>query len=39
MLIARPKLVEVREMVVEEALASLLKRAGLRETQLQHRKE
>jgi ribonuclease P protein component len=29
MLIARPKLIEVREMTVEKALASLLKRAGL----------
>ncbi len=29
MLIARPKIVQVKEMQVEEALASLLKRAGL----------
>jgi ribonuclease P protein component len=28
-LIARPKLIEVQEMVVEKALASLLRRAGL----------
>jgi len=38
MLIARPKLIDVGEMAVEEALASLLGRAGLQDLQSQNRK-
>ena len=38
MLIARPKLIGVEEMAVEEALASLLERAGLRDLQSPSRK-
>ena len=36
MLIARPKLVGVQEMAVEEALSSLLGRAGLERPQSPH---
>jgi ribonuclease P protein component len=38
MLIARPKLIDEGEMVVEEALASLLRQAGLQDLQSQNRK-
>ncbi|MGD2145079.1 MAG: ribonuclease P protein component [Anaerolineae bacterium] len=38
MLIARPKLIDVGEMAVEEALASLLGRAELQDLQSQNRK-
>ena len=38
MLIARPKLIDVQEMAVEEALASLLERAGLQDPQSPDRK-